>query len=342
MKKKKNKKIIFTTAAVAFIAFAAIAFMLFAPLSAKSEKAHLYIDNDDNIDSVKTKLAQISTSRAMTVFNVLAGSTNYAENIKAGRYAIDKSTSTLGVFRMLKKGNQEALNVVIPSVRTTDRLAEDVTRKLMISSDSLLYALSDSAICASYGFDTLTIQCMFIPNTYEIYWTTTVTQLLDRMKDEYEKFWTAERRSKAEALGLTPIEVTTVASIVDEETANNAEKPLIARLYLNRLNQGMKLQADPTVKYAMKNFEIKRILTAYLSYDSPFNTYKNEGLPPGPIRIPSISGIDAVLNCPKHDYVYMCAKEDFSGTHNFAVTYEEHQKNAKKYSEALDKRNIMK
>ena len=181
---------------------------------------------------------------------------------------------------------------------------------------------------------------MFVPNTYEVYWDTPVEKFLDRMKKESDRFWNSERKAKADKLQLNPVEVITLASIVDEETANNAEKPMIAGMYYNRLKQHMPLQADPTIKFALQQFELRRIYTKLLSVVSPYNTYRNEGLPPGPIRIPSVAGIDAVLNLVHHDYLYMCAKEDFSGTHNFAKTYPEHLANAAKYSAALDARGM--
>jgi UPF0755 protein len=167
-----------------------------------------------------------------------------------------------------------------------------------------------------------------------------VERLIEKMKTESKFFWNAERTRKAKALGLTPDEVITLASIVDEETANNAEKPMIAGMYYNRYRQDMPLQADPTVKFALKDFEIKRIYNNMLDVESPYNTYRNKGLPPGPIRIPSVAGIDAVLNLVKHNYLYMCAKEDFSGYHNFAVTNAQHAANARRYQQALNQRGI--
>ena len=181
---------------------------------------------------------------------------------------------------------------------------------------------------------------MFIPNTYDLYWNSSVDKLLDKMSEESKKFWTFERKNKAKAMELTPEQVITLASIVDEETANDGEKPMIAGMYYNRLKENMPLQADPTIKFALKKFELKRIYHNMLNTDSPYNTYRNTGLPPGPIRIPTVKGIDAVLNYVHHDYLYMCAKEDFSGTHNFARTYEEHKQNAAKYSKALNERGI--
>ena len=181
---------------------------------------------------------------------------------------------------------------------------------------------------------------LFIPNTYEAYWNTDAEAFIQRMKKEYERFWTQERKDKAQACGLTPVEVSTLASIVEEETANGPEKPMVAGLYIKRLNKGMLLQADPTVKFGLQEFGLKRILFKHLEVDSPYNTYKHAGLPPGPIRIPSIQGLESVLNYTQHHYIYMCAKEDFSGTHNFAVTAAQHQANARRYQQALNRRKI--
>ena len=190
------------------------------------------------------------------------------------------------------------------------------------------------------GYDTCTIAAMFVPNTYDVYWNMSIDDLLERMQKEHDRFWQGDREAKAARIQLTPNEVATIASIIDEETANNAEKPMIAGMYLNRLKAGMPLQADPTIKFALKDFELKRIYHKLLDIDSPYNTYRYEGLPPGPIKIASIKGIDAVLNHVEHEYLYMCAKEDFSGSHNFAQNYQEHLKNAAKYAKALNERGI--
>ncbi|MNL18966.1 putative aminodeoxychorismate lyase [compost metagenome] len=183
---------------------------------------------------------------------------------------------------------------------------------------------------------------MFIPNTYEMYWNVTAMDFFDRMHKEYEKFWNDDRKQKAAALNLSPIQVSILASIVDAEALYDKEMPIIAGLYLNRLNKGILLQADPTVIFANNDFTVKRVTNSLLRVDSRYNTYKYAGLPPGPIMMPSINAIDAVLNREKNDYIYMCAKEDFSGYHNFAVTVQEHERNAKKYRDALNKRNIFK
>ena len=221
-----------------------------------------------------------------------------------------------------------------------DRLAAVLSHRLMLDSATIAQALTSDSVCRQLGYDTCTIAAMFVPNTYDVYWNVSIDALLTRMSNEHDRFWQGDRQAKANNMGLTPNEVCTLASIIDEETANTTEKPMIAGMYLNRLKADMPLQADPTIKFALKQFELKRIYNKLLSVDSPYNTYRNEGLPPGPIKIASIRGIDAVLNHVQHDYLYMCAKEDFSGTHNFARTYQEHLQNAAKYSKALNKQGI--
>ena len=307
----------------------------------KSDKCeYVYIDDDDNLDSVATKLKPIAHEQALLSFKLLSRHSGYSEHIRTGKYAILPEEGIIAVLRKLKNGHQEPVRLTIPESRTTDRLAGALSRKLMMDSLSLSKLFKDSAFCAKLGYDTTTIVCLFVPNTYEVYWNTPIENLLTRMKKEHDKFWNNSRQEKAAAIGLNPNEVCTLASIIDEETSNNSEKPMIARMYLNRLKKDMPLQADPTVKYALKDFALKRIYHNMLNIDSPYNTYKYAGLPPGPIKVASVAGIDAVLNAPNHDYLYMCAKEDFSGTHNFASSYSEHLKNAAKYSKALNERGI--
>jgi len=308
--------------------------------SDKSATHYVYIDEDDDADSVFTKLQPLGTTHGLTGFKSLARHSGYAKRVRTGRYAITPGTSVLNVFRNLKNGHQEALMLTIPESRTMDKLAGALSRKLMIDSLTLAASLTDDDFCGRWGYDTATIACLFVPNTYEVYWNISLDGLMERMQKEHDHFWDESRSAKATALGLTINEVSTLASIIDEETANTAEKPMVAGMYLNRLKTGMPLQADPTIKFAMKRFELKRIYHDMLFYDSPYNTYRNPGLPPGPIKIASVKGIDAVLNSVKHDYLYMCAKEDFSGTHNFARTYTEHLNNAARYSKALNERGI--
>lgn len=316
------------------------AFYMTGSLSKSEQCEYVYIDDNDDLDSVSAKLAPIANEHALLSFRIISRHSGYSKHIRSGRYAILPGEGIISVLRKLKNGHQEPMRLTIPESKTTDRLAGALSRKLMVDSLVLSILLKDSAFCAKQGYDTATIVCMFVPDTYEVYWNTSIDNLMSRLKKEHDKFWDKGRQEKAKAIGLTPDEVCTLASIIDEETSNNPEKPMIARMYLNRLEKGMPLQADPTVKFALKDFALKRIYHNMLNTDSPYNTYKYAGLPPGPIKVASVAGIDAVLNAAQHNYLYMCAKEDFSGTHNFASTYSEHLKNAARYSKALNERGI--
>jgi UPF0755 protein len=274
-------------------------------------------------------------------FDWVAKRKKYPQLIKPGKYLLDKGLNTNEILNMLRSGNQEPVLVTFNNLRFIQELAGAVAKYIQPDSLELLKKFTDPAIHEKYGFTESTFHCMFIPNTYEFYWTTTADQFLERMAMEYRHFWNNDRISKAVALGLTPEEVMTVASIVQEESNKKDERPIIAGLYLNRIKRGMLLQADPTVKYALGNFRIKRVLNSHLAVDSPYNTYKYPGLPPGPINFPEISCIDAVLNAKKTPYLYMCARQDFSGYHNFAKTLSVHNENARKYREALNAQDIM-
>lgn len=316
------------------------AYYLTGSLSLSEKCEYVYIDDNDNLDSVAAKLSPIANEHALLSFKLISRHTGYDKHIKTGRFAIQPEEGVISVLRKLKNGHQEPMRLTIPESRTTDRLAGALSNKLMMDSLALSILLKDSTFCADQGYDTATIVCMFVPNTYEVYWNTSIENLMSRLKKEHDKFWNQDRLAKADSLGMSPDEVCTLASIIDEETSNNPEKPMIARMYLNRLAKGMPLQADPTIKFALKDFALKRIYHNMLTTDSPYNTYRYAGLPPGPIKVASVAGIDAVLNAPTHNYLYMCAKEDFSGTHNFASTYSEHLRNAARYAKALNERGI--
>ena len=303
------------------------------------KNTYLYIDADDNTDSICHKLTtqlQASSLKGFKLLTTVGG----LDPIHPGAYRFSQSDNCLTVYRRLKSGAQTPVNLTLPSVRTVGKLLKTVSHQLMTDSSNLARLLMDSTYCAQIGYSTETLPCLFIPNTYEVYWTMTPEAFVKRMQKEHDRFWNEERKAKAQSIGLTPEEVATLASIVEEETANNAEKPMVAGLYMNRLHAEMPLQADPTVKFALQDFGLRRILHAHLETESPYNTYKHTGLPPGPIRIPSIQGIESVLNYTRHDYLYMCAKEDFSGTHNFAVTFTQHLANARKYQQELNRRKI--
>ena len=325
------------------IVAAGLVFLSWTTLTAFSSEegtSLLYIDQDDTADSVYHKLNDVASAGKVPVFRLAASLTGYASHVRPGCYNVGDGANLLTVFRRLRGGLQTPVSLTIPNVRTMEQLAARLSRQLAADSATLARAFRDTALCAQFDCDTATLPCLFIPNTYEVFWTISATDLLKRMQRESQAFWTDGRKAKAREAGLTEKEVITLASIVDQETANNAEKPAIAGMYLNRLKQGMKLQADPTVKFALRDFALRRIMHEHLTVDSPYNTYLYEGLPPGPIDIPSVESIDAVLNFAHHDYIYMCAKEDFSGTHNFAKTYAEHLQNAARYAKALNERNI--
>jgi UPF0755 protein len=260
---------------------------------------------------------------------------NYDENVKGGRFVLRKNMTNLQAIRTLRSGRQEPVRITFNNVRLISELAEKITKNLSLTPTEFEAALIQFAKNNPYGFNKDNIISMFIPNTYEVYFNISSEGLIDKMHEEYDKFWSDERKEKAKQLGLTPFEVSTLASIVQAESIRPDEAPVIASLYLNRLKKGIALQADPTLVFAVGDFSLKRILNEHKAVDSPFNTYKYPGLPPGPINMPTIGSIDAVLNPAATDYYYMCAKEDFSGRHNFTNSYEEHMRNAAKYQRAL-------
>lgn len=306
------------------------------------EKVYIYIDQDDTTDSIYNKVKLIGHVHNLTGFNWMIKHRNLDKNIHTGRYVIHPKDNVYHVYSRLSRGYQAPINLTIGSVRTLDRLARNIGKQLMIDSAEIAKQLFDSAFQQKLGYNHATMTCLFIPETYEVYWDMNVDVFFDRMHKEHKKFWNSERLAKAQSIGMTPEEVGTLASIVEEETNNNAEKPMVAGLYINRLHTDMPLQADPTIKFALQDFALRRISNENLRVQSPYNTYINTGLPPGPIRIPSTKGIDSVLNYAKHNYIYMCAKEDLSGTHNFASNYADHMVNARKYWKVLNERKIFK
>ena len=341
MNKKKRNIIATIIIAVILLGIAGVAhiyYYFFAPPFQLQETAYIYIDRDDDIDSVYNKIIEVGNPKQMYGLKSQVMQKGY--NIKTGRYAIKPADNMRYLYRRLSMGYQTPVKLTIGSVRTLDRMARNASRQLMIDSTEIANLLNDTAYISKLGYTKATLPALFIPNTYEVYWNISAEDFIARMQKEHKAFWNEKRLKQAEAIGLTPIEVATLASIVEEETAVNAEKSMVAGLYINRLKRGMLLQADPTVKFSLQEFGLKRILYKHLGVDSPYNTYKYAGLPPGPIRVPSYQGLESILNYTKHNYLYMCAKEDFSGTHNFAVTSAQHAANARKYQQALNRRGI--
>ncbi len=287
-------------------------------------------------DSLKVAVDAEFADRVLT----LLSSTGADLSGRQGAFKVKKGDSPYKVMRLLRSGDESGVRFTFNNVRTKDEFATRFARKFMVEKDSLLAALNDSALCAKYGRTTENITGMLSPDSYEFFWDITPEQLLDRFNEFNNRFWNEERTAKAKALGLSPIDLEIIASITEEETIKSDERGKVARLYINRVQRGMQLQADPTVKFALGDFSLKRINFAMCRTESPYNTYVIPGLPPGPIRLPEKATIDAALNSEPHDFVFMCAKEDFSGYHNFAKTAAEHGENARRYQNALNQRGI--
>lgn len=303
---------------------------------------YIYIKTGATYDDFLNNLASKEILKDLNTFKAAAGKMNLANTLKPGRYALKSGMNNRTLINKLKSGNQDAVSLKFQNIRKKENFAAYLAKNMEADSLSFIKLLDSAAFVEKYGFNTENVYTMFIPNTYEFYWNSSPTDFFEKMLKQYNKFWNSERKQKAAALNLSPIQVSILASIVDAEALYDKEMPTIAGLYLNRLNRGILLQADPTVIFANDDFTIKRVLNSHLASNSKYNTYKYGGLPPGPIMMPSIKAIDAVLNKENNNYIYMCAKEDFSGYHAFAETREQHEINANKYRAAMNKRNIYK
>ncbi|MET3981493.1 UPF0755 protein [Mucilaginibacter sp. UYP25] len=303
------------------------------------KQEYLYIKTGSTLDDVYRSITQQGIVKDTTSFLQSAQSMKFIK-VKPGKYRLKSGMSNRNLINMLKSGNQEPVTLAFHNIRLKDQFAGFVSKKIEADSVSVLRLLDSAKFAEQHGFTTDNIYTVFIPNSYQLYWNTSAEKLFDKMYANYQKFWTAERKQKAAALKLTPQEVSVLASVVDAEALRDDEMPTIAGLYLNRLNKGMKLQSDPTVIFAVNDYTIKRVLYRDLLTNSPYNTYMYKGLPPGPIMMPSINAINSVLDNKKTDYLYMCAKADFSGNHAFATNEAEHKVNAKAFQQALNDRNI--
>ncbi len=304
------------------------------------ENVVIYIPEGANYEQVLDTLNSKKLINNAVAFGFITKFMNYRESIKPGRYEIPPNSGNRNIVAKLRAGDQDAVRLTFNNVRTKADLIKKIGNKLNFNNEELLAKLNDSTVCAKYGHTPENIMCMFLPDTYFVYWTVTADEFMERMHVEFEKFWNEERLAKAKSIQMSATQVGIMASIVQSETNKKDEMPRVAGVYVNRIAQGIPLQADPTVKFAVGDFSLKRILTKHLSTESPYNTYKVLGLPPGPIALPERAAIDAVLNYEQHNYVFFCAKEDFSGYHNFAVTLAEHNQNARKYQAALDANGI--
>jgi len=316
-----------------------IAFKPNIKLTGKKEY-YLKIPSNSDYSDVIRILKNDTVLKNSKTFDKLARKKNYPNYINPGRYLIKNNMSNNRVINLLRSGKQQPFNLIFNNIRTKERLAQVISNQIEADSASIMEAMHDSAFLSLTGFNEETVLALFIPNTYQFYWNTTAERFLNRMLNEYHRFWKNGRAELADEIGLSPVEVSTLAAIIDEEALINDELKRIAGVYMNRLEKRMYLNADPTIKFILRDFSVRRILYKDLEINSPYNTYKKIGLPPGPIVIPSIAAIDAVLNYEKHDYLYFCAKEDFSGYHNFAKTLEEHNRNRRLYLQALNKSRI--
>ena len=316
--------------------------MLFSPnfLINQPDKMIIIEDNND-FKTLTNQLIEDTLLNDIISFSFLSKLMKYSENVKEGNYKVKMNMSNYDLISMLRSGNQTPINITFSYSRKINDLAQNISQKLKISEKELMDYIIKNGL-SNYGFDTQNIIGMFLPDTYEVYWDITPKKLLDKMKKEYDKFWNSERIRKLKRVNLSKNEVITLASIVASETNKIDEADRIAGVYINRLRKKMLLQADPTLIFAANDFSIRRVLNKHKKIKSPYNTYMNKGLPPGPIRLSPKKYIDAVLNFEDHRYIYFCAKDDFSGYHEFAITLSEHNKNARKFQRALNKRKIYK
>ncbi|MGA2407898.1 MAG: endolytic transglycosylase MltG [Bacteroidales bacterium] len=342
----KNKKIIYflTGAGILVLIIVIMIYRNLFGISIIPDKRNqvIYIPTGSFYDQVLDTLKSNLTIKNLKVLGWVAKKKNYPDLIKPGRYVINKNLSYNGLINLLRSGRQSPVKITLNNVRTLNQIAGKIAKQIEADSSQIMTFLSDDSNYSTDGFKKENIIALFIPNTYEFYWNTDAKGLYTRMLKEYRLFWNDQRLSKAKEEGLDEKEVTILASIIDDEVAKPDEKPRIAGVYLNRLKRGIPLQACPTIKFALNDFSITRVLKKYLLVNSPYNTYEHNGFPPGPIGCASIEGIDAVLNAEKHDYLYFAAKSDFSGYHNFSRTLSEHNRYALLYQKELDKKKIFK
>lgn len=333
----KKKKPSITLALICIIIISVfIGWNIFGPLVQEPEGKYFYIYTGSNFKIVKAGLIKQKILSGTFFFDQLSKYSKYDKNVKPGRYKINDGMSVFSLLRMLRSGKQAPVNLVLIKLRTKEDLAKKLSEHFEFDQTSAINFLSDKDTLARYDLDTNLVLTAIIPNTYVMQWNSPVEKVFKNLFYQQQKFWNAKRLEKCSEHNLTKIQTYILASLVEEETNKNSDKGKIASVYINRLNAHMKLASDPTIKFAMKDFSLKRIYYKYLSFPSPYNTYLHTGLPPGPICTPSVRTIDAVLNAPATDYLFFVAKPDFSGYSNFASSYIEHNKYAKEYQHALD------
>jgi UPF0755 protein len=331
-----TKKILSFLIIIVFIIAVYLAWNIFGPTIKNVDKKFLYIPTNSTYTQVKDSLKKNDFITNWFIFEKVAKYADYPQNVKPGKYKIKSGMSVYSLVKVLRGGKQEPVNLVITKLRTKEDLAKRISRSFEVDSLQVIRFLNNPDSLSKFGVDTLTVMTDVIPNTYTYLWTTPINDIFTKLDAENKKFWNEERLAKAAHLQLTPKQVYIMASIVEEETNKQEDKGKIASVYINRMHKGMRLAADPTVKYAMRDFGLKRIYHKHLAFSSPYNTYLNAGLPPGPICTPSIKTIDAVLDAPQTDYLFFVARADFSGFSDFASSYQQHLVYAKAYQQALD------
>jgi len=334
-----KKKIILIAIAIILLIAGFFAWKLFGPAVSVKNESYLYIKTGSSYEDVQAQLVNNDFIGSATWLNMATKIVGY-KKIKPGRYKLTNGMNLTNLVRLLKNGQQTPVTFVVTKIRTKEGLADKIGSAFECDSLQMISFLNNRDSLIAYDLDSNTVMAAIMPLTYDIKWNTTPGKLFQYFYTAYKAFWTTERKEKAEKLGLTPIGVSTLASIIDEETNSPIDRPKVASVYLNRIDKGMPLQADPTLKFALRNFGLKRILNEHKNVVSPYNTYNNKGLPPGPICTPQMETIDAVLDSPKTDYLYFVANSDFSGTHVFTTNYEDHMKYARLYQQELNKRNI--
>lgn len=313
-------------------------YLLFFIPNGEEQFGKLNISEDSSYETIMQDIKENGHVKNFFTFKIAAKILDFKGNIKKGKYTFTNNDNNFNIIRKLRRGQHFPVKFTFNNIRTKEQLVKKLDGKFLFERNELEALLNNSSFLSTFGLTPETAISIFIPNTYELYYDINAVQFFNSMFKQYKRFWNKKREKQAQTIGLTKTEVIILASIVEEENFKEQEKGLIAGLYINRLQKGMKLQADPTVKFALQDFNIKRITHNDLAVNSPYNTYLYTGLPPGPIRIPETSTIDSVLNYRRHDYLYMCAKEDFSGFHYFSKSYNEHLKNAAKYHKALNNR----
>jgi UPF0755 protein len=331
------KKLVLALLLLIFIIAATGGYLIFGPATAFTSAKHdLYIHTGMNFTQLDSMITKDDLLSHPAVFNWLANRFSYPENMKAGKYEISRGMNLFSLLKMLRNARQVPVNLVITKLRTREDLAAMIGRKYECDSAAFMAYINNADTLSAYGLDTNTVMTMVFPNTYTYFWNTTASRIFRKLVLASDAFWTPERLQEAESRHLNRTTAYILASIVEEETNRKTDKPKIASVYLNRLSSGMRLAADPTVKFALRRFDLKRVYEKYLLVESPYNTYRNAGLPPGPICTPSPESLEAVLEAPQTKYLYFVAKPDFSGYSNFAETFAEHMQNAREYQKALD------